>query len=274
DRGDPRNLAAARLVRGRSLPPLDRVQGSARPQTSLRRVGSAPALRAAPVPGIQGTPGSALPVDREGGGVTPRIERVRRKNGSAPGQNGLGEAPRPIAADVGPWRDFVGRWLESAGCQVADAARGDWEVTLSPALQRRWRRQRVRLVFDPLRPTLPRGAWFTAPGSGAGRKILDAACAEPLLTRKTALAQVPGAPESGIAAVCKVRGLSWAPPRLGPVRYERRVAFHLVVTLWGGLPAQEPWVMLLGPEGELIEWVRGAELADLRSREGLYQIGE
>jgi hypothetical protein len=186
--------------------------------------------------------------------------------------------PEPAAAEMIPdgaaWRDFVGRWLAAAGCTLGNAARGDWEVMLSPALQKRWRRQRVRLVFDPQRPTLPRGAWFTAPGSGAGRKILDAACAEPLLTRRTALAQLPGAPEAGIAAVCKVRGLSWGPPRLGPVRYERRVAFHLVVTLWGGLPAQEPWVMLVGPEGELLEWVRGEELADLRSREGLYQIGE
>jgi hypothetical protein len=85
---------------------------------------------------------------------------------------------------------------------------------------------------------------------------------------------VPGAPEAGIAAVCKVRGLAWGPPRLGPVRYERRVAFHLVVTLWGGLPAQEQWVMLLASDGELLEWVRGPELAELRSREGLYQIGE
>jgi hypothetical protein len=183
------------------------------------------------------------------------------------------QAPELIP-DGAAWRDFVGRWLAAAGCNLGNAARGDWEVTLSPTLQKRWRRQRVRLVFDPQRPTLPRGAWFTAPGSGAGRKILDAACVEPLLTRRTALAQVPGAPEAGIAAVCKVRGLAWGPPRLGPVRYERRVAFHLVVTLWGGLPAQEQWVMLLASDGELLEWVRGPELAELRSREGLYQIGE
>ena len=48
---------------------------------------------------------------------------------------------------------------------LRDAARGDWEVELSPGLRHRWRRQRVRLVFDPQRATLPRGAWFTAPGS-------------------------------------------------------------------------------------------------------------
>jgi hypothetical protein len=129
-------------------------------------------------------------------------------------------------------------------------------------------------VFDPQRPTLPRGAWFTAPGSGAGRKILDAACADPLSTRRTALVQVPGAPQEGIAAVCRVRGLAWGPPRLGPVRYERRVAFHFVVTLWGGLPAQEPWVMLVGPEGDLLAWERGSELPEVRAREGLYQIAD
>jgi hypothetical protein len=189
----------------------------------------------------------------------------------------VGHAPdsQPALLPEGPaWRDFVGRWLAAAGCTLADAARGDWEVALAPALQKRWRRQRVRLVFDPQRPTLPRGAWFTAPGSSAGRKILAAACADPLITRRTALAQVPGAPADGIAAVCGVRGLAWGPPRLGPVRYERRVAFHVVVTLWGGLPAQEPWVMLVGPEGELLEWERGSELPDVRAREGLYQIPE
>ena len=182
--------------------------------------------------------------------------------------------PVELIPDGQAWRDFVGRWLSAAGCTLANAARGDWEVALAPALQKRWRRQRVRLVFDPQRPTLPRGAWFTAPGSAAGRKILEAACGEPLLTRRTALVQVPGAPEEGIAATCRVRGLAWGPPRLGPVRYERRVAFHVVVTLWGGLPAQEPWVMLVGPEGELLEWERGSELPDVRSREGLYQIAD
>jgi hypothetical protein len=145
---------------------------------------------------------------------------------------------------------------------------------LSAPLQRRWRRQRVRLVFDPLRPTLPRGAWFMAPGSAAGRRILEAAREQPIVSRRTALPRVPGAPEEGLAAVCRVRGLSWGPSRLGPVRYQRRVAFHAVVTLWGGLPAQESWVLVLGPEGEPIEWHRGDELPDVRSRDGLYQIAD
>src|SRR5206468_3804789 len=96
------------------------------------------------------------------------------------------------------WREFVGHWLEGAGCVLQPAARGDWEVELSPALQRRWRRQRVRLVFDPQRPTLPRGAWFMAPASAAGRKMLEVALETPVVTRRTALAHVPGAPESGL----------------------------------------------------------------------------
>jgi hypothetical protein len=72
--------------------------------------------------------------------------------------------------------------------------------------------------------------------------------------------------------VCKVRGLTWGPARLGPVFYERRVAFHAVVTLWGGLPAQESWVLLLGPDCSLVEWARAPELGELRARDGLYQI--
>ena len=172
------------------------------------------------------------------------------------------------------WRSLVGRWLEAEGCTVSPAARGDWEVDLSPALQRRWRRQRVRLVFDPLRATLPRGAWFTAPGSSAGRKILEAALEHPLVTRRTALAQVPGVGDEGLATVCRVRGLTWGAPRLGPVRYERRVSFHAVATRWGGLPWQEPWVVLVGPEGELVEWARENEVPNVRTRDGLYQISE
>ena len=179
----------------------------------------------------------------------------------------------PVAGAVGPeWREFVGRWLGSMGAEISDAARGDWEVVLPPVLQRRWRRQRVRLVFDPARPTLPRGAWFTAPGSAAGQKVLEAARELPVVTHRTALVQVPGAPPEGLATVCKARGLAWGEPRLGPVGYERRVAFHAVVTLWGGLPAQESWVLLLGPDGTLVEWERASELADVRSRDGLYQI--
>jgi hypothetical protein len=199
--------------------------------------------------------------------------------------NGAGaRAPRAgaVAADVAAapalgaaspeWRDFVGRWLASAGGDIGAAARGDWEVNLPATLQRRWRRQRVRLVFDPQRATLPRGAWFTAPGSAAGQKLLDAAREEPIVTQRTALAQVPGAPAEGLAAVCRARGLAWGEPRLGPVRYERRVGVHAVVTLWGGLPAQEPWVLLLGPDHSLVEWARSAELESVRARDGLYQI--
>jgi hypothetical protein len=243
-------------------------------------------------------PGSAtLSLDDEANGVTngagdhdapangrraPAARRPATRRGKRPAARPGVATVRPTSViptgdalpDAAPWRDFVGRWLAASGCTVSDAARGDWEVALSPALQKRWRRQRVRLVFDPARPTLPRGAWFTAPGSGGGRRILEAACEEPFVTRRTALVRVPGAPEDGIASVCRVRGLAWGPPRLGPVRYERRVAFHCVVTLWGGLPAQESWVMLVGPDGELLEWERGAELPDVRSREGLYQIAD
>jgi len=178
------------------------------------------------------------------------------------------------AAEQPEWRAFVGRWLEMAHCSVDSAPRGDWEVELSAPLQKRWRRQRVRLVFDPARPTVPRGAWFTAPGSAAGRRILEAALAEPMFTRRTALAQVPGAPPTGLATVCKARGLTWGPPRLGPVRYERRMAFHAVITRWGGLPWQEQWVVLVGSGGEVLERSQAPQVPDVRPREGLYQMGE
>jgi hypothetical protein len=192
-----------------------------------------------------------------------------------PSTNGETVTAAPAPSALPPeWRAFVGRWLEAEGCTVKAAARGDWEVELSPALRRRWRRQRVRLVFDPQRATLPRGAWFTAPGSSAGRRMLEAALEEPVLTRRTALARVPGVSEEGLATVCRVRGLSWGTARLGPVRYERRVAFHAVATRWGGLPWQEPWVVLIGPAGELLEWHSEPEVPDVRSREGLYQMGE
>jgi len=75
-------------------------------------------------------------------------------------------APRGETALESPeWRTFVGRWLEMSRCKVESAPRGDWEVELSEHLQKRWRRQRVRMVFDPARPTVPRGAWFMAPAA-------------------------------------------------------------------------------------------------------------
>ncbi len=198
--------------------------------------------------------------------------RAARTRPSTNGEPGHMLVPPPTLPPE--WRAFVGRWLEAEGCTVKAAARGDWEVDLAPALRRRWRRQRVRLVFDPLRATLPRGAWYTAPGSSAGRRILEAALEEPVLARRTALARVPGVSDEGLAAVCRVRGLAWGTARLGPVRYERRVAFHALATRWGGLPWQEPWVVLMGPEGDLLEWHSEAEVPEVRSREGLYQIGE
>jgi hypothetical protein len=180
----------------------------------------------------------------------------------------------PVPALPETWRPFVGHWLETEGCSISPAARGDWEVDLSPDLRKRWRRQRVRMVFDPLRATLPRGAWFTAPGSTAGRRVLDHALDHPLVTHRTALAQVPGAPEEGIASVCRVRSLTWGPARLGPVHYERRIAFHAIVTRWGGLPIQEPWIVMIDPDGRLLEVVQGRGFEGVRSREGLYQISD
>ncbi|MGH7742182.1 MAG: hypothetical protein ACRENS_09185, partial [Candidatus Eiseniibacteriota bacterium] len=192
------------------------------------------------------------------------------KHGRIPA-NTIAPQPGAVLPSLSPeWRAFVGRWLEASGCSRRDAARGDWEIDLSPALRKRWRRQRVRLVFDPLRATLPRGAWFTAPGSGAGRRILEAALETPVISRRTALAKVPGAPDDGLASVCKVRGLTWGPPRLGPVHYQRRMGFHGVVTRWGGLPLQEYWAILLGPDGRCLESVLGLTLPELRPREGLY----
>jgi hypothetical protein len=181
--------------------------------------------------------------------------------------------PGALAVALPPeWRTFVGHWLETEGCVIRPAARGDWEVELSAPLQKRWRRQRVRLVFDPLRPTLPRGAWFTAPGSGSGRKILEACLDQPAITHRTALPQVPGAPANGIAAVCRVRGLTWGPPRLGPVRYERRIAFHVVLTRWGGLPLREPWIVVVDGSGTCVDRAPGVELPDVRVREGLANL--
>jgi len=220
------------------------------------------------------------------GGERPSAPAGARKpaaaNGKAVSGNGKnGKAANAVniprgetAAESPEWRRFVGQWLEAHDCRVEAAPRGDWEVELSAELQKRWRRQRVRLVFDPVRPTVPRGAWFIAPGSMGGRRILEAALAEPLFTRRTALAQVPGAPATGIAGVCHVRGFTWGPPRLGPVRYERRVAFHAVITRWGGLPWQEQWVVLVGAGGDVLERSPSAQMPDVRPREGLYQMPE
>jgi hypothetical protein len=61
----------------------------------------------------------------------------RRKKPRAVKAKAPPPSPGAPPALPGEWRDFVGRWLESEGCRVNPAARGDWEVELSPALGRR-----------------------------------------------------------------------------------------------------------------------------------------
>ncbi len=213
--------------------------------------------------------------------MTPAVRTPRRARAGAAARKPRRALPVPAPSPLGEtaaerpeWRAFVGRWLESQGSKVEAAPRGDWEVTLSESLQRRWKRQRVRLVFDPARSTVPKGAWFCAPGSTAGRRLLEAAMASPMFTQRTALAQVPAAPADGLASAVRVRGLTWGTPRIGPVRYERRVAFHAVITRWGGLPWQEQWVVLVGPGGEVLERANAPQVPDVRPREGLYQMPE
>ena len=215
DRGDPRHLAAARLVRGRDLPALDRVDESAGAQAPLRRAGAAPGLRAAPVPGAEGSPELAVPrrrptaaprqpddpvtsrapsgarpapagrarTCRGRAGTGPPGARARRGRGAwrrAGGERRAITAPAPavgahaLDADVARRSSVAGS--TAAGARVSDAARGDWEVELSPALQRRWRRQRVRLVFDPQRAdAAARRVVHRARAAAPAGKILEAA---------------------------------------------------------------------------------------------------
>ena len=101
--------------------------------------------------------GTKRPAAARGRTATKAMAKSSRANGKATAvQVPHGET----AAESPEWRRFVGRWLETHQCKVEQAPRGDWEVELSHDLQKRWRRQRVRMVFDPTRPTVPRGAWL------------------------------------------------------------------------------------------------------------------
>src|SRR5438132_880826 len=83
-----------------------------------------------------------------GGGImtlAPAIRVRARRNGAGP-RAAAGKAAKNRVVVISPsalpplppeWRAFVGHWLESAGCVIRDAARGDWEIELSPALRRR-----------------------------------------------------------------------------------------------------------------------------------------
>jgi len=112
---------------------------------------------------------------RAGGRPAPARPRAKAAAVTAPQRRTarLLRPPRPSrratatrrVARLAPVRRPVAR---GARLQGRGRAARDWEVELSQELQKRWRRgQRVRLVFDPARPTVPRGAWFIAPGSVA-----------------------------------------------------------------------------------------------------------
>ena len=210
--------------------------------------------------------------DRDRGGATAQAtragEEVARRGGRTRGAGGC----TPCCPE---WRAFVGHWLEIVGVRGARrraraTGRSSCRRTCSVAggaSACAWSSTRSA-------PTLPRGAWFTAPGSSAGRKILEVALESPIVRAAHRPRPRPRrARERDRVGVPRARPVV-GPARLGPVRYERRVAFHAVVTRWGGLPWQEPWVVLLGPGGEFVEWACDSELPDVRVREGLYQIND
>src|SRR4029077_20265744 len=130
DGGDPGRLADAGLVRGRGVPPLDRIQRATRTQAPLHRAGPAPGHRAQALPAAARQPEHAVPRrerNRRGALVTstttkrPRVAaaakhangKVANGNGKPAGP-GLRPSPPPAvprgetAAELPDWRKFVG----------------------------------------------------------------------------------------------------------------------------------------------------------------------
>src|SRR5207249_8720835 len=125
-------------VRGRSVPALDRVDESPGAPPPLRGAGAAPGGGAEDVSEAEGPAELAVPIEQGEGIVsaTLRSRRIpartarRRSEIPAPTIPGVAAAALPDG-----WREFVGGWLKQAGCAVQPAARGDWEIELSAALQ-------------------------------------------------------------------------------------------------------------------------------------------
>jgi len=153
-------VAAARLVRGRDLPALGRRPHPAARKRRFSELGQHLLLARKNYQTQKEQQGWLYPPCRRKNRDRPRRTRhpSPRARAGAPAANGPpAGAPPPVLPPE--WRSFVGRWFESVGCQVEDAARAIGRSSWSPWLQRKWRRQRVRLVFDPRRATLPKGAW-------------------------------------------------------------------------------------------------------------------
>ena len=64
--------------------------------------------------------------------MSPRVLAKPARSRKAKARPVAAETPVavPELPEAAEWRSFVGRWVESSGCQVGEAARGDWEVVL------------------------------------------------------------------------------------------------------------------------------------------------
>ncbi|MGH7726349.1 MAG: hypothetical protein ACREOU_13055 [Candidatus Eiseniibacteriota bacterium] len=185
--------------------------------------------------------------------------------GAGPGAGSRVPPPMPSSDELQPFEQFAVDFLRARGAAVLARGPLEWEATLPADLARKWRRPQLRLVFDPERTTLSRGAQFAAPGSLIGLKLLKEARESGHLARFHAPVR-PGVDARALAGEGLVlHDVDAADPVVHEPRWIVLVGFHMTVTFTGGNPEQDLRSVLADPRGPVFDFWEPEE----RKRAGL-----
>jgi hypothetical protein len=164
-----------------------------------------------------------------------------------------------------PFEAFALDFLAARGAAIEKKGELDWEATLPTDLQKKWRRQAYRLVFDPDRGTLPRNGAFAAPGSIAGLRLLEAARGEGHVARFHAEAQSKVDARAIAGEGLVLHDVDAGKPAIGEPTHAVLYAFHTTLTFHGGSPEQDLRSVLVDPRGPSFDFWEPEE----RRRAGL-----
>lgn len=161
--------------------------------------------------------------------------------------------------ETGPFETFVTGLIEARGGETEALGGGLYRATFDADLARRVERKRAVLVFDAHRANLPEDGVFVAPGSRFGLSLLAAARGQGYTTRS----RVQPKQRVHWKAIARegfaLHGAEASEPQLGEARWVVQIVYYFTMTLRGGVPEQDPRMVVADPRGPLFEFLEAEE---------------